>query len=353
MGVLGFTLCVFLIGIVLLHKADMNGPKEIPFRSEKYYHTSSQLTIEQIARLSDLTNITHMNEILDNICVVRIVGTPGHTNVKNYIKRSMSALGWTVESDSFEANTPLFGKLEFENIIVRLNPNARRYLVLACHYDSKYTRERNFVGATDSAIPCAQMINLATVMNNSLQIIKEQDISLMFIFFDGEEAFEEWGPDDSIYGAKHLAKKWHNKRTVNGRGDHINELDKMDMLILLDLIGAPDPAFYSYFENTKKWYSLLINIEEKLADLRKLESYSYGKREQKYFQPYSFDSHIEDDHIPFMRRNVPILHIIPSPFPSFWHKEGDNRGNIDLKTTENINKILRTFVAAYLHVLST
>lgn len=85
----------------------------------------------------------------------------------------MSALGWTVESDLFEANTPLFGKLEFENIIVKLNPNAKRYLALACHFDSKYTRERNFVGATDSAVPCAQMINLATVMNDVLQNIKE------------------------------------------------------------------------------------------------------------------------------------------------------------------------------------
>lgn len=85
----------------------------------------------------------------------------------------MSELGWTVESDLFEANTPLFGTLEFENIIVKLNPNAKRYLALACHYDSKYTRERNFVGATDSAVPCAQMINLATVMNDSLQDVKE------------------------------------------------------------------------------------------------------------------------------------------------------------------------------------
>lgn len=84
----------------------------------------------------------------------------------------MSTLGWTTESDLFEADTPL-GKLKFENIIAKLNPNAKRYLVLACHYDSKYTRERNFVGATDSAVPCAQMINLATVMNNILQVVKE------------------------------------------------------------------------------------------------------------------------------------------------------------------------------------
>jgi len=80
----------------------------------------------------------------------------------------MKSLGWAIESDVFHANTPIFGQLEFENIIAKLNPNAKRYLTLACHFDSKYTRERNFIGATDSAVPCTQLINLATVMNSYL-----------------------------------------------------------------------------------------------------------------------------------------------------------------------------------------
>lgn len=48
--------------------------------------------------------------------------------------------------------------------------------------------------------------------------------------------------------------------------------------------------------------------------------------------------------------DVPILHLIPYPFPIFWHKPGDNRSNIDMKTTENINRILRAFIASYLHI---
>jgi glutaminyl-peptide cyclotransferase len=48
----------------------------------------------------------------------------------------------------------------------------------------------------------------------------------MLIFFDGEEAFEEWGPNDSIYGAKHLARTWHEKKTAHGRGN-FSELDKI------------------------------------------------------------------------------------------------------------------------------
>lgn len=75
-----------------------------------------------------------------------------------------------------------------------------------------------------------------------------------------------------------------------------------DMLVLLDLLGAPDPTFYNYFENTEKWYSLLVNTEKKLANMRKFESYTYNKPKQSYFQPYSFQPHIEDDHIPFLRK---------------------------------------------------
>ncbi|XP_076245540.1 glutaminyl-peptide cyclotransferase isoform X2 [Calliopsis andreniformis] len=300
--------------------------------------------------LSDLTNVDHMNEVLDNICVVRIVGTPEHTSVKNYIKKSMQELNWTVESDVFEERTPNFGILQFENIIAKLNPNAKRYLALACHYDSKYTRERNFVGATDSAVPCAQMINLAKVMKDHLDSIRNNEVSLMLIFFDGEEAFREWNAKDSIYGARHLAKVWNNNYTVYEQGENISELDKLDILILLDLLGAPDPTFYNYFSNTEKWYSLLMAIENKLSSLKKFESYSYGQPAQRYFQPYSMEAGIEDDHIPFLRRDTPILHIIPYPFPTVWHKPSDNRNNIDLKTTENINKILRIFVASYLHI---
>ena len=53
------------------------------------------------------------------------------------------------------------------------------------------------------------LINLAHVLRNYLvNVDNNLDISLQFVFFDGEEAFKEWGPTDSIYGARHLANKW-------------------------------------------------------------------------------------------------------------------------------------------------
>lgn len=78
------------------------------------------------------------------------------------------------------------------------------------------------------------------------------------------------------------------------------------MLMLLDLIGAPDPRFYNYFDSTKNWYVRLIQAEQKLANMSAFEGYVYGSEEDQYFQPYSFQAHIEDDHIPFMHKSIYI-----------------------------------------------
>ncbi|CAB1330762.1 unnamed protein product, partial [Coregonus sp. 'balchen'] len=98
--------------------------------------------------------------------------------------------GWDVKEDTFESHTP-YGPMTFNNIIATLNPSAKRRLVLACHYDSKYYppqwHGREFLGATDSAVPCAMMLELGSNPNLSLQLL----------FFDGEEALFQWTSTDS------------------------------------------------------------------------------------------------------------------------------------------------------------
>lgn len=85
----------------------------------------------------------------------------------------MRVLGWDVEEDSFSDRTP-HGQKPFSNIIATLNPSACRFLTIACHYDSLYNREYTFLGATDSAVPCAMMIHAARMLHSSLQEQKQQ-----------------------------------------------------------------------------------------------------------------------------------------------------------------------------------
>lgn len=127
------------------------------------------------------------------------------------------------------------------------------------------------------------------------------------------------------------------------------------MLVLLDLLGMPDPTFYNYFEDTELWYLRLVDIESRLSEAGMLEHYSYSSvavrtTPNSYFQTQSLTAGIEDDHIPFLRRNVPILHLIPVPFPTTWHEMTDNRDSIDLTTVENLSKMLRIYIVEYLHL---
>lgn len=162
---------------------------------------------------SGLTNKEDIESILDNILIRRVSGTPANVQVRDYIINRMQNLGWTVKLDQFDDNTPL-GVTNFANIIATHNPNAERFLVLACHYDSKLFQEFEFVGAVDSAVPCAMMLNLANTLQlhlNARSNAIDPDVGLMFIFFDGEEAFVEWTATDSLYGSRHLAAEWEKE----------------------------------------------------------------------------------------------------------------------------------------------
>lgn len=82
--------------------------------------------------------------------------------------------------------------------------------------------------------------------------------------------------------------------------------------MLLDLLGAPEPRFYNYFPDTEGWYYQLVDIESRLGASGFLVEHAHNsaqrhkKHHQGYFQPYSVQMGIEDDHIPFLRRNVSV-----------------------------------------------
>jgi glutaminyl-peptide cyclotransferase len=222
-------------------------------RTAREQHRTQPSTNNDFRYLASLTDSNYVNKVLDNILIPRVVGTENHEKVFKYIVRELHRLKWHIEVDEFVERAPIFGDLTFKNIIATPNPDAERFVVLACHYDSKYFANAVFVGAIDSAVPCAMMLEAAKSLSKELEQNKDAKVALKLFFFDGEEAFVNWGPNDSIYGAKHLAKQLHNNKTRIA-GDTVTQLDRIDVLILLDLIGARNPTFSNNFENTQRWY---------------------------------------------------------------------------------------------------
>lgn len=329
-------------------------------QATKWHHTPARLSDSELKTVAtEMLDYDDFNRTLDNILISRVPGTEGHKRVRRYISNEMKKLGWDVEADTFSDRTP-HGLKEFSNVIATLNPDACRFLTVACHYDSLYNREYTFLGATDSAVPCAMMIHAARMLDSSLkrQKDKNNDVTLQFIFFDGEEAFKKWSRTDSLYGSRHLAEKWNQTPPFptglnDGRHckskDYASYLDRMDVMVLLDLIGTANPKFYSYFPDTYGLYSNIVDIENRLNSLKLLETQP-PEGKTNYFDSRSTLAFVEDDHVPFMKRGVPIVHVIPTPFPHVWHKETDNRDYVHHSTVDNLNKILRSFIAQYLHL---
>ncbi|XP_044023934.1 glutaminyl-peptide cyclotransferase [Siniperca chuatsi] len=325
----------------------------IPWTQEKLHHQALTLTQDEVRTALSHTDLEQMwQRDLRPLLVTRYPGSAGSQAVQEHIKTTLGSLGarWEVTEDKFVSQTP-YGLLPFTNLIATLNPSAKRRLVLACHYDSKYYppqwHGREFQGATDSAAPCAMMLELARALDEELKAQKSAspDLTLQLLFFDGEEALFQWTSTDSLYGSRHLAQKMETTPHPAGATD-TNQLHGIDLFMLLDLIGAPSPHFGNQFPSTMHWLSRLQSIEKRLHSMNQLVDHPNSVQ---YFWPNHPVGQIQDDHIPFLNRGVRILHLIPSPFPSVWHTFDDNEQNLDRSTIQNLNKILQVFVLEYLN----
>jgi len=336
-----------LLGVIGLNAPDKCSG-QLNWKNRKSVHLESTKKCkkaEMVHFANKLIDDQQFSHALDVILVPRPVGSALHKKVRKFIIKEMEDLQWTVETDDFTQDT-VVGEKSFSSVVATLDPEAPRRMVIACHYDTLVdsAKLKNFVGATDSAVPCAMMLNLAHTLKEELKTLKNKksDLTLQFLFLDGEEAFKRWSSTDSIYGARHLAEKWHNL-PYESDGVSGNHLDRIDVFVLLDLIGAANPKFSKLETSTGGWYDRLVRIERRLRKLNLIEG-------PIIFQDRAIRAGIEDDHIPFKRRAVPILHLITYPFPKDWHEMGDNRSSLDMVSISQISKILRVFVAEYLHI---
>lgn len=111
---------------------------------------------------------------------------------------------------------------------------------------------------------------------------------------------------------RHLAQKWE-EMLHPATSSRINNLSSMDLFVLFDLLGTPDPRIPSYFPTTHWAYTAMRRIENQLRTQGLAESGSRGNWfiEGEMFNNEIYKGGVEDDHLPFLHRGVEILHIIP------------------------------------------
>ena len=369
MKLLSFTLLALLSTFASAHRPRPNILK----RRNPTYSPLAEPSLFNLTSLTDLSIIDfhEPTSALSRLLVPRTAGSQNLTDLQNMVTAHFTRLKWTVEKDTFDAMTP-YGVKTFTNLIFKHDPEANRRLVLSAHLDSKFFPthpEDQFVGATDSAAPCAMMLDVAEGLTGWLdarrdRILEEggeegretQGETLQIVFFDGEEAFKMWTGEDSIYGAKcvlffpfsvpsqladsprrHLASLW-SKPTIPptaSRPIPPTPISRISHLVLLDLLGATNPTIRSFYPATGWFFDEFLHAETRLGEAGFLwdgvadaQAYSaakgkVGAKERSFFAPRGamngYGGGIEDDHIPFLKLGVPIVHMITVPFPRVWH----------------------------------
>ena len=247
----------------------------------------------------------------------RYIGSENHKKLEQYILDHLK--GDEVEDDAFIADTPE-GKFPVRNIIAKFPGTKDGIIMILGHYDTNYPlRNTGYVGANDGGSSTAILLEFANQLRTPGK--KRDGYSVWLVWTDGEEAVKTWSDTDSVYGARHLAEKWEKDGT----------LKKIKALMVVDMIGDADLDIQ---RNTKGAPWLLDLI------------YEAAQRGGYQSHFYAMQGAIEDDHIPFFERGVPVADVIDLDYGYnnvFHHTPQDTMDKLSPKSLEIAgNTILET-----------
>ncbi len=278
------------------------------------------------------------------------MGSARNALLANYIDKEMTTAGLKTQRIKFEVEVPDPDLLNqeasmmrkatqtksLENVTATYKPSSAKPCVylLGSHYDSKRLANAESVGANDSGSSSAALMEIMRSLNTQVPNFR---CSVKAIWFDGEEAYlPNWRDGESRHPANQIDNTYGSRSYVASlkscdSGWCTAEGDKVEGLILLDMVGEANLTL-----------SDDINSTQALRDLAKEVDQSLFKGQ--LFRGVS-PKGIEDDHIPFLRKNIPAIDLIGFENTSHWHQPTDTFDKIDgdslLKIGQMVDEMLK------------
>jgi len=239
----------------------------------------------------------------------RVAGTPANASARKHIIDTLAGFGVKAVEQPFTSSTPQ-GPVAMANVIATLPGKSADRILLASHFDTKLFRDARFVGANDGASSTAALLEIGRVLASR----PSRPFTIELVFFDGEEAFVEWGPTDGTYGSRHYVDA--------ARG--ANTLESIRALVLLDMIGDRSLALKREGNSTRWLTDLIWATAQRLGH-------------QAHFLPES--TIIEDDHLPFLRAGVPAVDLIDLEYAA-WHTPADTIDQISARSLQVVGDVI-------------
>jgi glutaminyl-peptide cyclotransferase len=232
-------------------------------------------------------------------------GSDAIEKARNYIDEQLRHSGWQLTRQAFTDDTPR-GKVRFVNLIARFpgdgNPVSPSFL-LCSHYDTKLFDAIRFVGANDGGSSTGLLLELARVIGQHPNLAKQIEL----VFFDGEEAYENFSETDGLYGSRYFAKQLKADGAKQFRGG-----------ILFDMIGD-------------RSLGITLPVDSPRAMVRDIFAAAEALKLRNYFS--YMDRDLIDDHAPLNSIGVSTIDLIDFDYP-WWHTADDTLDKISAQSLQ-------------------
>jgi glutaminyl-peptide cyclotransferase len=235
----------------------------------------------------------------------RPAGSEALEKSRAYIIEQLKSAGWTTIRSQFAVPTPR-GTMTFVNLIARFG-NEKPQFLLCSHYDTKTFDTIRFVGANDGGSSTGLLIEMARVLAMNPGLAAKVEL----VFFDGEEAFENFTATDGLYGSRHFASELGGS-AKDFRGG-----------ILFDMVGD-------------KSLQITLSPDSPANLTRNIFAAADALGQRAHFT--FFHGGITDDHTPINEIGIAMIDLIDFDFPP-WHTAADTLDKISADSLEIVGRV--------------
>ncbi|MDD5598650.1 MAG: M28 family metallopeptidase [Victivallaceae bacterium] len=249
----------------------------------------------------------------------RSSGSDANLKQAEFIAKTAESYGALISRQEFRRTTPA-GPIRFVNVEAVIPGKRSDFIIVGSHFDTKKLPPGiKFEGANDGASSTAVLLELIRAVKHSGV---KPEYTLKFVFFDGEECFNEYTDNDGLFGSRYYARQLSLR----------NEVRQCRAVIILDMVGDRDLNI-----------TLPLNSDKQLCGLLFEAAAEAGHR--KYFDYFSGE--LLDDHIPFKKLGIPVMDIIDfefGPGNSFWHTSEDRLSNMSAESLKIVGQTVLRLV---------
>jgi len=241
---------------------------------------------------------------------------------RQYIERQLGECGWKITRQTFTDQTTR-GAMTFVNLIAQFHGNGSSkpapVFLLCSHYDTKIFDDIRFVGANDGGSSTGLLLELARVLAQNPALASRIEL----VFFDGEEAVENFTDTDGLYGSRHFARELITTGTA--RQFHGG--------LLLDMVGDRSLGITMPLDSPAKMVRDIFAAADALQCRDRFTYFDHGS--------------ITDDHTPLNSIEIPTIDLIDFDYPP-WHTADDTIDKIGAESLQTIGRVVIYYLSRHL-----